>query len=307
MRILKRSAIALTTASLTLSLAALDINSSEASITKEKPASTVEIVSTEMNSTTVEDNTMERPSTENKTTETPTIEKKTDEPQVETPPRHDNTSIEIPTKETIQPPAPVTTEQPMINPSPNPTPQITSPQVHVTTEQPHSPQQSGNHTPPVAPTPTYPTIPVLPIQPPYDDSSAGGSMPPVHVQEVPVHEAHDHEPSTAKPDKFSPCDGEDYYLALDKHVGELVTAKIGASSSSEHTPTRQLNQSTEVKQIQQFNQSEEKLSHNKSEKKSETKEKETDVKTLPGTGETTGILGVILILLLTGAVFIRKK
>ena len=327
MRKLKLHSITLTTAALTLSLNALDINSAEANEITHKPASTVEIVSTEMNQSTNDTPSIERPTTEARTIETPTTEGKSAEKMIVTSQTNEtnNKVTEKPAKEsanttstttkpatnnqTLKPSvgAPVTTERPTTEqPVKVPGP-VTQPTEPVTTEKPNVPTDNNIGTNPSTPgTPSQPGIP----------STGGGDdtrVPPAPKPPVDESKDEDKHEYTEKPGKFSPAKGEAYYTALDKHVGELVTTKIEKSKDiDDATQTEDLvadkkdnKASNETDTSKQTKSTKDKQKD--SDKEKQSKKEKDQIKALPDTGEVTSLFGYIAALLLAGSVLVRKK
>ncbi|WP_414055403.1 hypothetical protein [Macrococcus equi] len=289
MRLKKLNTIALTTAALSLSLSALDINSSEASVTPVKPASTVEIVSTEMNNTT-KDKSTERPSVEEKTTEVPTTEKKSEENKIEIPKSSNQTPNNIKSEERpVKEPAkevPVQTQPitpiPKVPNIPQSTPK--APSTHpVTTELPV--------------TPAPPSAPVAPAQP-------------VQVNPAPVENKSDTQVKpTRKPDNFCPGKGEKYYTELDKHVEGLVTAKI--EKFGDHKPTiaeaAEKEEQAKDTDLQLDKPEKKKTSGKHAQSKQQKDEESASLESLPDTGEVTSLLGYMAALIFAGSILIRKN
>lgn len=319
MQKLKLSSIALTTVTLSLGLSALDINSVEANEITKKPTNSIEIVSTEMNIDSTENPTTERPSTEPKSTETPTVEKKTDEPKIvikqsaesdvkrtEKPVQEKEItkpikSVNVPSKPTVPTTeSPKTIETPVISPgipkSNEEQPTVEYPDLN-TGELPNQPSDGGGVV-----EPTTPAQPGTPSNPGNIDPPTAGT----------IDDSKSEEDKINKPGKFSPTKGEAYYTALDKHVGDLVTAKIEKSGDKltliDAQKAKASDASANLRKENDRNTVKEKSKDKKKIKSIDKKQKEDkEISALPETGETTSLFALISALFIAGIMLVRKK
>ncbi|MCE4958022.1 hypothetical protein [Macrococcoides caseolyticum] len=292
MRKLKLRSILLSATTFALGLTALNIDSSEASVTY-KPASTVEIISTEMNHhNTSELPTTERPTTEEKSIERPTVEQSTETHPTQSPETTEpitQPTEELPTTETVKTSElPQTTEPSVVIPNTPDTP---------TTERP----SVSPVTPPVSSLNPVTTEQPVVTAPPVDKDH----QTPVTTEPVGQSDSEPPADKTHKPTKFCPQDSASYYLALDKHVGELVTAKL--EKNSHPSVIAKKTQSTtsdlavaaeeieapsiEEKEVRSGNESNKAVNH---------------LNQLPDTGEITSFIGYMLVFLLTGVYLLRR-